>query len=107
MSELQLWDVVQVKTWDELEKEFGHNNAHNAINVNGITFPLKMRYLCGQRLTIAGFSGSYIRSLEGIEFDDECPNFSGHWSITDDMVKLVSRKEYKLATDSDIKTLFE
>lgn len=108
MSEFQLWDVVQVKSWDEMEKEFGFNNAHNFINVNGIRFTLKMQYLCGKRLTIAGFSeNGGIRSLEGIEFDEDYPNLSGYWRITDGMVKLVSCKEYKPATDDDFERLFE
>ena len=104
MSKFKVWDVVCIKTWDEMEKEFGI--GRHGINMT-VPFTPQMRHLCGEHITIAGFSDhGGIRSIEGIEYDDQCPNLSGYWRITDDMVKLVGCKEYKSATDSDIDALF-
>lgn len=104
MSKFKLWDVVRVKDYEEMLREFGTHYGHIKTR---FPFVSSMKYLCGQQFTICDISEyDHIRSIEGIECDDNCTNDEGYWYISEDMLKLVSRKEYNPASNNELAELF-
>ena len=103
MSKFELRDVVRVKDYEEMLREFGAYYGHIETQ---FPFLSSMRYLCGQQFTIRDISEyDHIRSVEGIECDDNCANDEGYWYISEDMLKLVSRKDYTPASNSELELL--
>ena len=90
---IQVGDVVQFKTLEELFDEFGRYDEDNLIKEedSGLHagFRKDMEHLCGQVFTIRSISvkEDYVvfRSVENIEAAPQ--RFSGHWIISDSMIK--------------------
>ena len=61
--------VVLIKSWEQMEKEYGLN-SYGAINCK-YTFTKEMKYLCNTIITIENNLITYR---------------SGNWSISDDMI---------------------
>ena len=90
---IQVGDVVQIKTLEELFDEFGGYDEDNLIKEedSGLHagFNKDMEHMCGQVFTILSISAkeNYVvfRSVENIEAAPR--RFSGHWIISDSMIK--------------------
>lgn len=106
MSKFELWDVVRVKDYEEMLREFGRSRFGHI--KTQFPFVSSMKYLCGQQLTIRDIlEDDLIRSVEGIECDDNCTNDEGYWYISEDMLKLVHhRKDYTPASNGELELLF-
>lgn len=79
-------DTVQIKSWEEMEKEFGLNYGRN-INCN-MYFTGSMKRYCGATATIEEIDSDGI-----VELTSTSPNidFSG-WTFSTDMIKKVNFK---------------
>lgn len=78
----EVGDVVEIKSWDEMEKEFGLNflgsiNCHSGFTVN-------MQYLCGKIFKIAEVQKDCVVRLE---------DYYDGWVISTDMIKHVDKNK--------------
>jgi hypothetical protein len=78
-NEFKIGDKVQIKSWEDMEKEFGLN-PHGSIDCR-YYFSVKMKYLCGKEFIIEEINGDKIQDI-----DD--------WSISFDMLKPCSKVEF-------------
>lgn len=76
-------DKVQIRDWDEMEREFGLNR-NGSIACRRV-FTKDMCHLCGKTHTLTMKSGAYIE-LDGAE--------TRHWRISTDMIKPYTPLDY-------------
>lgn len=79
MSNFKVGDKVIIKSWEEMEKEFGLNGGGD-INCSGF-FVKQMAYLCGKVATITEIDDCSSIILLDIDTDG--------WAISTDMIKKV------------------
>lgn len=75
--EYEVGDVVVIKSWEEMEEEYGLTDAGRSIDCRYV-FTSEMRDLCGLQFEITDIDG---------------PKIFGHgttWSISTDMIKPTS-----------------
>ena len=88
---IEVGDVVQFKTLEEIIDEFGDYDEKGVIPTTVIHygFNKRMEHLCGKVFTIQSIhhKGDCVtfRSVENVEA--EPTRSSGHWIISDDMIK--------------------
>ena len=78
----EVGDVVEIKSWDEMKKEFGLNGC-GSINCRE-SFVVSMQHLCGKIFKIAEVQKDCVVRLE--DCDD-------NWVISTDMIKHVNKKK--------------
>lgn len=96
MKKFEIGEVVKVKSWDEMCEEFTEDySGMGMMSTLGLLFHKKMKYLCGQEITIEKLACNGDRFLV---FDSkEC--FS--WQLDRSMVcDLVSESELRANTES-------
>ena len=95
----EVGDFVQVKEWDEMEKEFGLEEA-GRIHTPRLLFIRGMAHLCGQVFQIREFSDhngmTVLRSVDNIEKKDYG---AGFWYITPYMVKPAEDSGFEVELD--------
>ena len=101
-------DIVVVKSWEEMEAEYGLNSAD--VIDTAYVFPRDMAKYCGKTATVVGCEETYYvdDDKEGIQelflkFDDPAID-TGSWHFTEDMVKRYEPEE--LVIDDVTKLLF-
>lgn len=57
MRQYKVGDVVQIRQWNDMAREFGLNN-YGAIICGNCGFPLEMKKYCGKKLIITAISYS-------------------------------------------------
>jgi len=97
----EVGDFVQVKSWDEMEEEFGFDET-GRIKTPSLRFTGAMKHLCGQVFQIREFSEYYgtatLMSVENIEKKDGVPSV---WYITPYMIKPVEDSGSEVEFDLD------
>ena len=88
-SKIQIGDVLKVREWDDMMREFGGNESY--IRCPTHIFPCRMRYLCSQIFTVKSISrtpsgATIYLSEEGCELE-EGVNSGGYWYITKHMLE--------------------
>ena len=102
VPEFKAGELVQVRSWEDMGKEYGFGDYGDTTNPRhvttpGIGFNEKMRYLCGKkgRITKITFSGGLCFVCEFAGLDLSFPsnpsinNGTGVWYITNFMVEKV------------------
>lgn len=76
MKRYKVGDIVQIRQWDDMVKEFGVNH-YGVIRCNNCGFVKEMKKYCGQKLQ--------IRAIQ--KFDDiyYYLNAAGVWTFTSEM----------------------
>lgn len=59
MNGFKVGDIVQIKEWDEMEKDFGLISGYDAID-SIYPFTKEMKFLCGQIFQINRFKTSIL-----------------------------------------------
>ena len=74
--DFKVGDVLRVRQWDDMVKEFG---VHNSIISCRFLFTLTMKRLCGEQFT--------VRTIDpdGVYHSEEC--IEGGWNISADMLE--------------------
>lgn len=88
MMKFEIGDVVEFKSWQELEKEFGLTQ-NGDINMES-TFPKERKKLCGQKGIVVDFSDF---SEPIITFSDTDTPLG--FAISNDMLKKVRKEDYR------------
>lgn len=81
MKEFKVGDRVQIREWEDMEKEFG--KVFNEINTRYL-FTSEMTHLCGRTATISKINGEKIQLKD---WSDSSGDLS--WSFSTDMIKYV------------------
>lgn len=78
MKEFKVGDLVEIKSWDEMVKEYG-TNLNNQIRTSIFTFNPEMKFLCGKK--------AHIKSVDCylIQLDIK----TGGFLISKDMIKKI------------------
>lgn len=97
-QEFKPGDLVEIKSWDEMEKEFGLN-VFGSINCTH-AFTEDMRRYCGEILTIRDVSDSV--SHDTVYFEEGSP---GGWNYSTDMIKHAEPLRVK-TPDLDVSLLY-
>lgn len=79
VDDLSVGDVVVIRSWEDMEAEFGLTRSGNI--PCEFTFTKDMRYLCGRELVVRSI---YDRSIRFVDNREE------NWSISADMLELAS-----------------
>lgn len=79
LADLSVGDVVVIRSWEDMEAEFGLTRSGNI--PCEFTFTKDMRYLCGRELVVRRIYGSTITFVD---------NREESWSISADMLELSS-----------------
>lgn len=81
MRDFKIGDIVKIKEWDEMVREF-KSMEKTRIDCGDIYFIKEMEYLCGRTITITddNFDGTFI---EAVDRKDT-------WTITPDMVHFLN-----------------
>lgn len=100
MSKYAVGDVLRVRDWDDMEKEFGLTCAGN-IDCE-FRFIQSMKYMCGQRFTVERIenrgAGDIYRSEERIECDAH-PKYN----ISEDMLEPFEEiPDFNTATEDEL-----
>lgn len=110
-EDINIGDVLQIRQWEDMVKEFGVNDSGN-IDCQRI-FTVDMRYLCGKQFTVSNIYKDHgetiYNSAEGVEYDLDGIKFDEDdtWDISADMLEpYIEEKEWEVADDEDIKLLF-
>ena len=77
MKQYKVGDIVQIRQWDDMVKEFGIT-SYGTIRCNNCGFVREMKKYCGQKLR--------IRTIQN--FDDNCYyslHAAGAWAFTSEM----------------------
>ena len=80
--EFKVGDRVRIKSWEQMEKEFGKNSCEE-INCNP-TFIECMSYLCGRTASIVKINGEAVKLTDWSDSED-----TARWSFSTDMIELV------------------
>lgn len=97
----EVGDFVQVKSWDEMEEEFGLEEA-GRIKTPRLLFIDKMSHLCGQVFQIRDFSDhNGIATLRSVENIEEKDGGTSVWYITPYMIKPVEDTGSEVELDFD------
>lgn len=75
-KDIHIGDVLQVREWDDMLKEFGLY-GRDSINAEFVFTP-EMKYLCGQIFTVQDINDGKVISVERCE---------GGWNVSADMLK--------------------
>lgn len=108
-SDIHVGDVLKVKTWKDMSREYVVDGCGNVVIANEFSFIRSMKHLCGDVFTVKekqGTSKGCMRyySIENVEeFDGECA-----WIITAGMLEPFEddTDEFDVATDEDFFKLF-
>lgn len=90
--EFKVGDRVRIKSWEQMEKEFGKNSCEE-INCNP-TFIECMSYLCGRTASIVKINGEAVKLTDWSDSED-----TARWSFSTDMIELVDTSKF---TKSDL-----
>lgn len=94
MSKFEVGDLVRVKNWDEMEREFGRDGLGIPCNEN-VRFVVNMEYLCGEVFEIQDVCKNDCAGVDeyavGVEaFRKETRSLEGeYWIITAEMIEHV------------------
>lgn len=79
LADLSVGDVVVIRSWEDMEAEFGLTSTGDI--ACEFIFTREMRYLCGKKLVVKRINGSVVRFVD---------NGAYNWSISADMLELSS-----------------
>ena len=85
--EFEVGDLCRIRSWDDMEAEFGLYGSGN-IKCD-FTFTTGMRHLCGMEFDVLNYT--YTRDGIRIYHTDD-PSFR-QWKISGDMLELVDRSD--------------
>ena len=97
MAKFKVGDIVVVKTWDEMECEFGKDRLGAIKTYHG--FPTEMKRFCGNAAEITGI-GMYDVDLEF--FDEELALFSREWNFDTDMITIERDEAMDIPDESEL-----
>lgn len=97
MREFNVGDACQIRQWEDMMDEFG--GSEYAVYTPGVVFIDDMRYLCGQKFTIAAISRGICSSVEGVE------RVPGWFIITTDMLEAVNPEPIEGITLEDLMSI--
>jgi len=102
VPEFKVGELVRVRSWEDMEREYGSEDSRHTTNPRhvttpGIGFNEKMRYLCGKkgRINKITFFGDFcfVYEFAGLDLsfpsDPSLNNGTGVWHISNFMVKKV------------------
>lgn len=82
MSKFEVGDVLRVRSWEDMEQEFG---LHNSTSIScEFYFTPRMKYMCGKEFIVREIINDAYRSDSGIE---------GGYHISSDMLEPASEQE--------------
>ena len=91
--EFKVGDRVRIKSWEQMEKEFGMEFDWIACKCG---FSREMRHLCGRTATILAIDNCF-HDVKLINWSDDSGGI--YWSISTDMIELVDTSKF---TKSDL-----
>ena len=83
MGKFKIGDLVEIKSWKEMEKEFGLDTDGDIMTK--ANFVDEMKYLCGKKAKV-----KYLDRFGGIKFEG---GIEGKWFISEDMLKPAVKSE--------------
>ena len=89
--EFKVGDRVRIKTWEQMEKEFGVEFSWIACKCR---FNSEMRHLCGRTATISDINDYKVKLTD---WSDDTGGL--YWTISTDMIELVDTSKF---TKSDL-----
>lgn len=89
--EFKVGDRVRIKTWEQMEKEFGVEFSWIACKCG---FNSEMRHLCGRTATISEINDYKVKLTD---WSDDTGGL--YWTISTDMIELVNTSKF---TKSDL-----
>ena len=114
-EDIHIGDVLRIRQWCDLVDEFGLDEDGKIKFYIGsgydsipFWFSPNQRYLCGQTFTVnqikSANGGYFYSSQENVEHSRDCGD---RYIIVADMLEPFEEDELEIATDEDIKALFD
>lgn len=104
-DEIHVGDVLRVRQWDDMVREFGiYADGYIRIANKSTNFSPSMRRYCGQIFTV---DQQYKSGIHGFSY--KCKEKSGiqNFFVCSEMLEPVdSDKDFEVASDKDIRLLF-
>ena len=86
MGKFKVGDFVEIKSWEEMEREFGMDEFGDI--KTEINFVSYMQYLCGKKAKVKS-----VDRFGVIKFED---GIEGMWKISEDMLKPATNPEFNM-----------